>query len=155
MAQPGGATTVAAVIGDPIGHSLSPAIHNAGFAAAGLDWVFVAFRVAAGGAGPALAAMRVLGLGGMSVTTPHKADLVALVDRLSPTAATLGAVNAVVVDDGELVGESTDGAGFLAWLRRDEGFDPAGRRCLVRGTGGAGRAVVLALAQAGAAEVAV
>ncbi|MEO6120776.1 MAG: shikimate dehydrogenase, partial [Acidimicrobiales bacterium] len=136
---------MAAVIGDPIGHSLSPAIHNAGFAAAGLDWVFVAFRVVAGDAGGALAAVRVLDLGGLSVTTPHKAAVAGLVDRLSPTAAALGAVNTVVVDGDELVGESTDGAGFVSWLRRDEGFDPTGRRCLVRGTGGAGRALVLAL----------
>ncbi|HVL93776.1 MAG TPA: shikimate dehydrogenase [Acidimicrobiales bacterium] len=155
MAWPGGATRVAAVIGDPIGHSVSPAIHNAGFEAAGLDWVFVAFAVPAGGAGGALAAVRALGLGGLSVTTPHKDAVAALVDRLSPTAAALGAVNTVVPAGGDLVGDSTDGAGFVAWLRRDEELDPAGRRCLVRGTGGAGRAVVLALVGAGAAEVVV
>lgn len=155
MAPPGGATRVAAVIGDPIGHSLSPAIQNAGFAAAGLDWVFVALRVAPGDAAGALAAMESLGLGGLSVTTPHKADVAGLVDRLSPTAAVLGAVNTVVAGTDGLVGHSTDGAGFVAWLRRDEGLDPAGRRCLVRGTGGAGRAVVVALVAARAAEVVV
>ena len=129
MAGPGGATRVAAVIGDPIGHSVSPAIHNAGFEAAGLDWVFVAFAVPAGGAGGALAAVRALGLGGLSVTTPHKDAVAALVDRLSPTAAALGAVNTVVPAGGDLVGDSTDGAGFVAWLRRDEELDPAGPWC--------------------------
>lgn len=153
--HPGGATRVAAVIGDPIGHSLSPAIHNAAFAATGLDWVFVAFPVPAGRAATAVAAMAHLGLGGLSVTTPHKADVATLVDRLSPAAAALGAVNTVVRAGGALVGDSTDGPGFLRWLRQDEGFEPAGRRCLVRGTGGAGRALALALAGAGAAEVGV
>jgi len=152
---PGGATRVAGVIGEPIGHSLSPAIHNAAFAAAGLDWVFVAFPVAAGDAGRAVGAMRTLGLGGLSVTTPHKADVAAEVDRLSPVAAALGAVNTVVAVGADLVGESTDGDGFVGWLRRDEAFDPTGRRCVVRGTGGAGRAIVLALVHAGAAEVVV
>jgi len=154
-ARPGGATVVAAVIGDPIAHSVSPAIHNAAFAAAGLDWVFVAFAVPAGRAAPAVAAVRALGLGGLSVTYPHKAAVAAAVDELSAEAAALGAVNTVVVRDGRLVGHSTDGPGFVAWLSADAGRPPAGRRCLVRGTGGAGRAVVAALAAAGAAEVVV
>jgi shikimate dehydrogenase len=103
----------------------------------------------------ALAGVRALGLDGLSVTMPHKGAVVAHVDLLSPTAASLGAVNTVVRRGGRLAGESTDGDGFLAALRLDEGWEPAGRRCLLLGTGGAARAVALALGQAGAAQVAV
>jgi len=148
-------TRVAAVIGSPVRHSLSPVIHNAAFAAAGLDWVYVAFEVAAGGARMALDGMRALDLGGLSVTMPHKDDVAAAVDERSDVVKRLGAANCVVpVGGGRLRGESTDGAGFLRSLG-DAGFDPAGRRCCVVGAGGAARAVVLALVDAGAGEVAV
>jgi len=145
---------VAAVIGFPIKHSISPVIHNAAFRALDLDWVFTAFEVAPGRAAAAAEGARDLGLAGLSVTMPHKADVVRALDRLTPAAETLGAVNTVVRDGSrDLVGDNTDGAGFLDALREDEGFDPGGRRCLVVGAGGAARAVVLALAGAGAAEV--
>lgn len=146
---------MAAVIGHPVSHSLSPAIHNAAFSATGLDWAYLAFDVPAGAAGAALEGMRALGIEGLSVTTPHKDEVARLVDRRSATAGLLGAVNTVVRHGTELVGESTDGQGFLDAVRLDHGFDPAGRRCVVRGSGGAARAVVLALAGAGAAEVVV
>jgi len=147
-----GATRVAAVIGSPIRHSLSPTLMNAAFAAVDADWVYVAFDVAAGNAGAALDAMRALDLGGLSVTMPHKEDVAALVDELSPDADALGAVNCVRRAGAALVGENTDGPGFRDALG-DIGFDPAGRRAAVLGAGGAARAVVLALARAGAAEV--
>jgi shikimate dehydrogenase len=86
---------------------------------------------------------------------PHKAAVAAGVDRLSPTAARLGAANTVVRRGTLLAGESTDGDGFLAAVRGDEGWEPSGRRCLILGTGGAARAVALALGEAGAAEVTV
>jgi shikimate dehydrogenase len=143
------------VIGDPVRHSLSPVLHNAAFAAADLDWVYVAFEVAPGRAAAALDAVRVLGIDGLSVTMPHKADVARAVDRCSAVAERLEAVNCVVRRNGSLVGENTDGAGFVASLRADAGFEPAGQRCLVLGAGGAARAVVLALAEAGAREVAV
>lgn len=155
MTGPGGTTRVAGVIGDPVRHSLSPVLHNAAFAALGLDWVYVAFPVPEGRAPEALTGMRALGIEGLSVTMPHKAAVAGAVDRLSPVAGRLGAVNTVVRRGDELVGDNTDGAGFLDALRAGPGFDPDGRRCLVLGGGGAARAVVLALAQAGAAEVVV
>ena len=83
----GGSTRLAGVIGDPIRHSRSPAIHNAAFAAAGLDWVFVAFQVPRGDGAAALEAMRTLGLGGLSVTMPHKQDAAWACDELTPDAA--------------------------------------------------------------------
>lgn len=152
---PTAATRVAAVIGDPVRHSLSPTLHNAAYRSLGLDWVYVALPVGAGHAAAAVGAMRTLGLAGLSVTMPHKAAAAAAVDRLSPTAARLGVVNTVTPRDGELHGDSTDGPGLLDALRAEHAWAPAGRRCLVVGAGGAARAVVLALAQAGAAEVVV
>ena len=152
---PGAQTRVAAVIGDPVRHSLSPVMHNAAFRALDLDWVYLAFEVRRGAAPDVLAGMRALGIDGLSVTMPHKAAAAAAVDRLSPTALALGAVNTVVRRGEVLEGHNTDGAGFVAAVRADEGFDPAARRCLVLGAGGAARAVVKALADAGAAQVVV
>lgn len=150
-----GATRVAGVIGDPVRHSLSPVIHNAAFAEAGLDWVFVAFEVGEGEAPAAIAGARAMGVDGLSVTMPHKAAVLEALDRLSPTAARLGAVNAIVREGTELVGHSTDGAGLVDALAYDEGFTPEAKRCVVVGAGGAARAVVLALAEVGASDVAV
>lgn len=144
----GGATRVAGIIGDPVAHSRSPAIHNAGYAARGLDWVYVAFPVLAGHATVALDGMRSLGVAGLSVTMPHKVDAATACDELTPTARALGAINTVVNRDGSLLGDSTDGPGLVRALV-DEGVEPRGTTVLVLGAGGAARAIVLALAEAG------
>jgi shikimate dehydrogenase len=149
------ATRVVGVMGHPVAHSLSPRLHNAAFAELGLDWVSVGFPVAAGQAATALAGARALGIAGLSVTMPHKEDVAASVGSCSPTAARLGAVNCVVDDGDGWHGDNTDGAGLLAALARSEGFAPDGARCLVVGAGGAARAVIAALGDAGAAEVVV
>ncbi|MFN8035975.1 MAG: shikimate dehydrogenase [Acidimicrobiia bacterium] len=142
-------TRVAAVIGDPVRHSLSPTIQNAAFAHAGLDWVYVAFPVAGGEGAAAVDAMRTLQLAGLNVTMPHKEAVAAACDELTPDARLLGAVNTVWRrDDGTVVGDSTDGEGFVRSLLED-GVEPAGRRVLVLGAGGASRSVVLALGRAG------
>lgn len=144
------ATRVAGVIGDPVTHSLSPAIYNAAFDASDLDWVYVAFPVPAGAGAEAVRAVRTFGLGGLSVTMPHKVDAATACDELSDDARALGSVNTIVPRvSGGLRGESTDGDGFLRALA-EEGFAPDGRRCLVLGAGGAARAIVLALGRAGA-----
>ena len=145
---------LAAVIGSPIAHSLSPVIHRAAFAAAGVDWSYVAFDVADGEAPAALGAMRTLGIAGLSVTMPHKEAVAAAVDRLDPAARALGSVNTVSWDGDDLVGSSTDGAGFVASLA-ERGVDVAGARVAVIGAGAAGRSVVDALARAGALDVTV
>lgn len=155
LLTPGGSTRLAAVIGSPVRHSLSPAMHNAAFAQLDLDWTYVALEVRSGDVPAAMTGMRALGLAGLSVTIPHKAAVLSEVDEASDAAAAVGAANTVVpVGDGRLRGENTDVGGFLAALA-DEGFDPAGRPCLVLGAGGAARAAVHALAGAGAAEVVV
>ena len=146
---PRGSTRVVGIIGDPVTHSRSPAIHNAAFAALGLDWVYVAFPVAAGRGAEAVAAVRTLGIAGLNVTMPHKADVAAACDELTPAAAALGSVNTVTNRGGRILGDSTDGPGLVAALR-EHGVDPAGRRALVLGAGGAARAIVDALGRASA-----
>lgn len=131
-------------------------MHNAAFRALDLDWAYLAFDVEPGQVGAALDGVAAFGLEGLSVTIPHKQDVAARLSRLSPLAAAVGAVNTVVRDpSGSLRGENTDGPGFLRALRDDEGFDPAHKRCLIIGAGGAARAVVKVLADEGATEVVV
>ncbi len=149
-----GSTRLAAVIGDPIAHSRSPVLFNAAFAATGLDWVYVALRVPTGAGADAARSMRTLGISGMSVTMPHKEDVIGALDELTDTARALGAVNFIANRDGHLVGHNTDGAGFIASLAEVD-FDPSGSSVVVLGAGGAARAVILALADAGVSEVGV
>ena len=147
---------VAAVIGDPVRHSRSPAIHNAAFASTGIDWAFTAFEVPAGKGAGALAAMRVLGLAGLSVTMPLKAEVAAAADTADAEVKILAASNCIVpLGDGRLHAANTDAAGFVAGLRADAGLSPEGLRVVLIGGGGAARAVAWGLAAAGAADVAV
>lgn len=153
-AWPTATTRLAGVLGHPIKHSLSPVLHNAAFAEVGLDWAYVAFDVPDGACPAAVAGIRALGVQGLSVTMPHKRTVAQVCDELSPTAAALGAANTVVRRGDRLVGDATDGAGFLASLRA-AGHDPAGSTCLVLGAGGAASAIVHALAESGAGRVGV
>ena len=145
-----GHTRVVGVIGDPVAHSLSPTIHNAAFAALGLDWVYVAFPVPRGRGADAVAAVSALGLVGFNVTMPHKEDVASACDELTSDAAALRSVNTVLSrPDGRTLGDSTDGAGFLDALAGEK-IAVAGKPVLVLGAGGAARAIVLALGRAGA-----
>jgi len=146
---------LAAVIGDPVRHSMSPTIHNAAFDACGVDGVYVALPVAAGHAGDAVSAMRLFDWFGMSVTMPHKADVMAACDKLTATAEMLGSVNCVYWNDGKIWGDSTDGDGFVRGLHDDLDVEPTGLSCVLVGAGGAAAAVARALHVAGAASVAV
>lgn len=137
-------TKVCAVIGNPVEHSLSPAIHNAAFEALGLDYVYVAFAVEDIAA--AIAGMRALGnFRGLSVTIPHKVTIMEHLDEIDEVARNIGSVNTVLKDGDVLKGSSSDGPGALKALR-DYGADPAGKRVLVLGSGGAARAITFTLA---------
>lgn len=151
----GGGTHVVGIIGWPVSHSLSPAIHNAAFAAAGLDWVYLPLPVRPEWLQPALIGLVPLGFAGANVTMPHKTEAAELIQQRSDDATLLRAVNTIAVRGGELEGHNTDVAGFDRFLRRDAGFDPAGRSALVYGAGGAARACALALARAGLARLTV
>ena len=149
------ATQVVGVIGHPVAHSLSPLLHNTAFDELGLDWVSVGFPVAPGRAAVALVGARALGLQGLSVTMPHKEAAADVAGDLALEAARLGAVNCLVAAGEGWRGENTDGVGFITALARGDRFAPSGTRCLVVGAGGAARAVIAALGDAGAAEVVV
>ena len=147
---------VAAVIGDPARHSRSPAIHNAAFGATGIDWVFTAFEVPAGGGAAALEAMRVLQLAGLSVTMPLKAEVAEAADLRDDEVEVLGAANCILpLEDGRLRAANTDASGFVSALRADAELEPEGLRVALLGAGGAARAVAWGLAFGGAADVAV
>jgi len=144
-----GTTRMAAVIGDPVRHSLSPVIHNAAFEALGLDGVYVALPVPGGFGDAAVAAMRIFNWYGMSVTMPLKQDVMASCDGLTAAAQAINAVNCVYWQDGQIVGDSTDGDGFLRGLNADLGVTPAGLHCAIVGAGGAAKAVAHALGSVG------
>lgn len=150
-----GSTGVVGVIGDPVGHSLSPIIHNAAFGATGLDWVYVAFPVPTASGSMVVSAMKTLGIRGLSVTMPHKDFVAAYADEVSGDVGLLGAANTLILlEDGRVRAETTDGDGCIASLL-EGGCNVAGKRCVVLGAGGTGRAVVLALARARAQSIVV
>jgi len=141
---------LACIIGWPVEHSLSPAMHNAAFDSLGLDWTYLAIAVRPGAAAEGMGLLRTLGIDGANVTAPHKLAVVALLDDVAEDAARLGAVNTIVREEGRYVGHNTDGEGFVRALRLEADFDPSGRSALVLGGGGAARAVAVALSGAGA-----
>ena len=155
--DPGAQTLLFAVIGDPVRHSLSPALHAAAIRASGIDAAYMAFEVAEGCAPEAIRGAVALGLAGLSVTMPHKQAVIAALDALDPVARRLDAVNCVSfagpARERVARGHNTDGDGFVDALVSELGVHPADHRVAVLGAGGAARSVVLALAEAGANEV--
>jgi len=147
-----GTTRVIAILGDPVEHSRSPAMHNAAFAALDLDYVYVALRVHPEELSAAMAGIRALGVAGLNVTVPHKEAILPLLDGLSSAARAIGAVNAVVREGTRLVGHNTDAEGFLRAVAR-LGFRPRGKTAVLLGAGGSARAVAWSLSQAGVARL--
>jgi shikimate dehydrogenase len=144
-----GSTRTVGIIGWPVQDSLSPLIHNAAFAALGMDWAYVPLPVAPGDLEAALAGLPAMGFSGANVTMPHKTHVARLVRDLSEDAQRLRAVNTLVTGAAGLVGHNTDAPGFDRFVRRDAGFEPGGRSALIFGAGGAARACALALARGG------
>lgn len=145
---------MAAVLGWPVGHTRSPALHNAAFIAADVDAVFVALPVAPPDLAAVVRGLAAVGALGASVTVPHKQAVMALCDHVEPPADRVGAVNCLAFEGGAVVGHNTDAGGFVDGLRAD-GVEPAGRRAVILGGGGAARAVAAGLTDAGAAVVVV
>ncbi len=150
---PAGMTLAAGLIGDPVAHSLSPVVHNAAYAALGLDWYYGAFLVPAGEVAGSLRQAAAQGLRGLSVTTPHKVAAARACDERSGAVERIGAANTVVFEEGRAVAENFDGAGLLDDLADIWKFSPKGRICAVLGAGATARAIVAALAEAGARQV--
>ena len=138
-----------ALIGDPVEQSLSPAMHNAAFRALGLNCAYVTLRVPERFLADAIEGIRALDIAGFNVTTPHKIDIVGLLDELDESASLVGAVNTVKNDQGKLIGFNTDGEGALQSLEGKIG-SVKGKEVVLLGAGGAARAIAFSLARAGA-----
>jgi len=143
-----GSTTLVGIIGFPVGHSLSPAMHNAAFRALEMDWIYVPLPVNPGRLDRAVQGLLSLGFRGANVTVPYKEKVIPYLDHVSEHAARIGAVNTITVEDGLLVGDNTDWRGFLDDIE-EMGIDPSGRHAVILGSGGASRSVAYALATRG------
>jgi shikimate dehydrogenase len=140
-------TKIFCVIGDPIEHSLSPAMHNAVFGELDLNCAYTAFNIKPENLGDAIKGMQAMGIGGINVTIPHKVSVMDLLDELSNEARIIGAVNTIKMGK-KLVGHNTDGLGALMTLKNG-GADPKGKHVLLLGSGGAARAIAVTLALKG------
>lgn len=147
-------TDVYGILGHPIGHSLSPAMHNRAFAALGIDALYVPFAVAPERLVQAVASIRPLNLRGVNVTLPHKSTIMPLLDRIEPDAQAIGAINTIFHDGDRLVGMNTDAPGLQRALE-EAGLQLTAAKVAILGAGGAARASVIGLARAGAQEICV
>lgn len=142
-----------ACLGDPVRENPTGVMQNAAFRARGLRWEYLTIPVTPANLGNAIVGIRALGLRGANFTIPHKVAVMEYLDVIAPDAALIGAVNTVRREGDQLIGENTDGKGFLRGLRLDAGIDPAGKSAVVLGAGGAARAIVTELALAGASAI--
>ncbi len=143
------------VIGDPAKQSLSPVFQQAAIDALGLDITYERWATPPEGLATRIESLRAPHVLGANVTIPHKQAVIPMLDELDGLARRVGAVNTIANREGRLHGYNTDVEGFLRGLREDAGFDPAGKRVLIAGAGGAARAVIVALVEAGARSVVV
>ena len=137
------------IFGYPIGHSISPAMHRAAFARAGVDASYTAWETRPEDLAASIAKLRGDGYLGANVTIPHKQAAMSALDEIDPAAREIGAVNTIVNRAGSLFGTNTDAYGFIESLRAESGFDPRGADAALIGAGGAARAAAFALADAG------
>ncbi len=141
------------IIGHPVAHSLSPVFQSAAFSHCGLDVTYERWETPLRTLTARVASLREPGVLGANVTVPHKEAVIPLLDELGGASARMRAVNTIVNREGRLFGFNTDGPGFVAALKNEAGFDPAGKRVLLVGAGGAARGIAFALAEAQSAEV--
>ena len=144
-----GKTRVCGIIGDPIEHTISPAMQNAAFQKVGADYIYVPFPVKKGELGKAIQGMRALNIRGLNVTIPHKIAVIPFLDEIDSLAEKIGAVNTIVNEDGNLKGYNTDASGFLRALLAEK-IKPEGKNICLLGAGGAARAIAFILADRGA-----
>lgn len=149
-----GHTRIVGVIGDPVEHSRSPQMHNAAFAKAGLDYVYVPFHVRPNDLADAIAGFKAINVVGINVTLPHKQAVISYLTSISREAELIGAVNTLTFTDEGIHGDNTDAPGVLRALEKNGNMSvPVGENVVVLGAGGAARAVVVALALAGVASI--
>ena len=141
-----------ACFGDPVDENPTGVIEEAGYKTLGLNYRYLTVRVEKDRLPDAVNGARAMGFRGFNLTIPHKVAVIPLLDELTEAARLIGAVNTVISENGKLIGENTDGKGFLTSLR-DNGIDPAGKTITLLGAGGAARAVSVELALAGARHI--
>ena len=142
-----------ACFGQPVAENPTGAMQEAAFHALGLNWRYLTVEVAPERLADAIRGVRAFGMRGINLTIPHKVAVIPLLDEIAPDAAVIGAVNTVRREGDRLIGENTDGKGFLRGVRVDAGVDPKGKRAIVLGAGGAARAIVTELALAGVSDL--
>lgn len=140
------------LLGEPVAHSLSPALHNAAFQALGIDAHYAARLVSSAELADVVDALRVQDCYGANVTAPHKSAVVPFMDELSDEVRALGVVNTIVNQGGRLIGGNTDAAGLARWMRLSD-IAPRDQAAVVLGAGGAARSAVWALADLGAPSI--
>jgi shikimate dehydrogenase len=140
-------------LGQPVAENPTGAMQESAFQAVGLNWRYLTIEVPPGKLRDAFTGVRAFGMQGVNLTIPHKVAAMEYLDGIAPDAAIVGAVNTVRRDGDRLIGENTDGKGFLRGVRQDAGIDPRDKRVVVLGAGGAARAIVTELALAGAADI--
>ena len=153
MSDPTALQEICCCFGQPVAGNPTQYMMERAFAAAGLDWRYLTLEVPPESLGDAVRGMRAMGFHGGNITKPHKREVIQYLDRTSEAAGLMGAVNTINREGRELVGENTDGKGFVQSLRGVT--DPAGKRVAILGAGGAARAIAVELGLAGAAEIAV
>ena len=147
-----GTTQLTALLGSPVSHSISPLMHNEAFGILGLDYVYLCFDVDEEALPAAVEGLKRCGIRGFNLTMPDKNRIVDLVDRLSPAAQLIGAVNTVVAENGILTGYNTDGAGFMR-SAQEAGFTLKGASVTLLGAGGAASAIAAQAALDGVSRI--
>ncbi len=148
-----GQTSVFGLIGFPVKHTFSPNMHNSAFSKLGVNGVYFPFEVKPENLHDAISGLKSIGVKGFNVTIPHKENIIKYLDKLSPEAKFIGAVNTVLVKDDLMIGYNTDGLGFIDSLKADLKFNPKGKSVFIFGAGGAARAISFSLALAGAKRI--
>ncbi|MDK9705935.1 MAG: shikimate dehydrogenase [Desulforhopalus sp.] len=153
MKHPSITTKLVVLLGDPLGHSVSPAMHNRLFEKLGLDYCYMPVQVTPENLRTVFAGLTKMNVAGFNVTIPHKIAIIDYLDALDPLAATIGAVNTICIKDGRTIGYNTDGEGFIRSLHEAAGTIVHGKRVLILGCGGAVRAIAMTLAFQGAEKI--
>lgn len=153
MKYPSTTTKLFVLLGNPLGHSISPAMHNRAFEKLGLDYCYMPVEVRSENLEKVFAGLTRMNVGGFNVTIPHKLDIIQHLDEIDPLATTIGAVNTICIKDGKTKGYNTDGEGFIRSLEEEGDIIVKNKSIFIIGCGGAVRAIAMTLAFHGAAKI--
>lgn len=153
MTYPTVTTKLVVILGNPLGHSVSPPMHNRVFRKLGLDYCYMPIEVNNEDLGVVFRGLTKMNVVGCNVTIPHKVRIMQYLDELDPVAATIGAVNTICIKDGKTKGYNTDGEGFIRSLEEEADLEVRGKRFFILGCGGAARAIGMTLAFQGAEKI--